>query len=135
MLLFQELLKLFERHSETLAVVNDPSFSDSATGRLMVNLIAVANEFQLDLTKERMADMQVAYKRDGKHVAGRVPFSFQTAPAIKPMSANEEQARRAYHFFALAAGESRPIDLVGLANLQRWADQNEQTCKWTSRRI
>jgi DNA invertase Pin-like site-specific DNA recombinase len=70
MLHFQELLKLFERHSVSLAVVNDPSFSDSATGRLMANIIAAANEFQLDLTKERMADMRAAYKRDGKRIAG-----------------------------------------------------------------
>jgi DNA invertase Pin-like site-specific DNA recombinase len=50
--------------------VNDPSFNDSATGRLMANIIAAANEFQLDLTKERMADMRAAYKRDGKRIAG-----------------------------------------------------------------
>ncbi len=34
MIHFQQLLKLFERRSVTLAVVNDPSFSDNATGRL-----------------------------------------------------------------------------------------------------
>jgi DNA invertase Pin-like site-specific DNA recombinase len=70
MLHFQQLLKLFERYSVSLAVVNDPSFNDSATGRLMANIIAAANEFQLDLTKERMADMRAAYKRDGKRIAG-----------------------------------------------------------------
>ncbi len=135
MLHFQELLKLFERHSVTLAVVNDPSFSDNATGRLMANIIAAANEFQLDMTKERMADMRAAYKRDGKRVAGRVPFGYQTDPATKQLVVNEEQARRVHDFFALAAGGSRPSDLVGLANLQSWPDQRGETGKWTARRI
>jgi site-specific DNA recombinase len=84
MLHFQELLKLFERHSVTLAVVNDPSFSDSATGRLMTNIIAAANEFQLDLTKERMADMRAAYKRDGKRVAAL--FRLVTEQILRPDS-------------------------------------------------
>ena len=135
MLHFQELLKLFERHSVTLAVVNDPSFSDNATGRLMANIIAAANEFQLDLTKERMADMRAAYKRDGRRVAGRVPFGYQTDPATKQLVVNEEQACRVHDFFALAAGGSRPSDLAGLANLQRWPDQKGATGKWTARRI
>jgi DNA invertase Pin-like site-specific DNA recombinase len=135
MLHFQELLKLFERHSVTLAVVNDPSFSDNATGRLMANIIAAANEFQLDLTKERMADMRAAYKRDGKRVAGRVPFGYQTDPATKQLVVNEEQARRVHDFFELAAGGSRPSDLAGLANLQLWPDQQDATGKWTARRI
>jgi hypothetical protein len=123
MLHFQQLLKLFERQSVTLAVVNDPSFSDNAAGRLMANIIAAANEFQLDLTKERMADMRAAYKRDGKRVAGRVPFGYQTDPATKQLVVNEEQARRVNDFFELAAGGSRPSDLAGSANLQRWPDQ------------
>lgn len=135
MLHFQELLKLFELHSVTLAVVNDPSFSDNATGRLMANIIAAANEFQLDLTKERMADMRAAYKRDGKRVAGRVPFGYRTDPVTKQLVVNEEQARRVHDFFALAAGGSRPSDLAGLANLQSWPDQRGATGKWTARRI
>ncbi len=101
MIHFQQLLNLFERYSVSLAVVNDPSFSDNATGRLMANIIAAANEFQLDLTKERMADMRAAYKRDGKRVAGRVPFGYQTDPATKQLVVNEEQACRVHDFFAL----------------------------------
>jgi DNA invertase Pin-like site-specific DNA recombinase len=135
MLHFQQLLELFARQNVSLAVMNDPSFSDSATGRLMANIIAAANEFQLDLTKERMADMRAAYKRDGKRVAGRVPFGYQTDPATKHLDVNEEQARRVHDFFELAAGGSRPSDLAGLANLQSWPDQRGETGKWTARRI
>jgi site-specific DNA recombinase len=135
MLHFQQLLELFARQNVSLAVMNDPSFSDSATGRLMANIIAAANEFQLDLTKERMADMRAAYKRDGKRVAGRVPFGYQTDPATKQLDVNEEQARRVHDFFELATGGSRPNDLAGLANSQSWPDQRGETGKWTARRI
>lgn len=99
----------------------------------MANIIAVANEFQLDLTKERMADMRAAYKRDGKRIAGRVPFDYRTDPATKQLDLNEEQAGRVHEFFfKLAAGGSRPSDLAGLANLQSWPDQKGATGKWTA---
>lgn len=135
MLHFQQLLDLFARQNVSLAVVNDPSYCDSAIGRLMANIIAAANEFQLDLTNERMADMRAAYKRQGKRVAGRVPFGYRTDPLTKQLVVDVEQARRVHDFFALAASGSRPSDMASLANLQHWPDQKGVTGKWTSRRI
>ena len=67
-----------------LTVVTDSSYSDSAVSRLMTNIVAAANEFQQDLTHERMADMRAAMKRHGKRV-GRVPFGYQADP---PSSVN-----------------------------------------------
>jgi len=135
MLHFQQLLDLFERHCVTLTVVNDPSFCDSASGRLMANIIAAANEFQLDLTRERMADVRAAYKRDGKRFAGRVPFGYRADPVTKQLVLDEEQSRRVHDFFALAASGSKPSDMAGLANLNLWPNQNGETGKWTARRI
>ena len=132
---FQHLLALFARHDVRLAVVNDPSYSDTATGRLMANIIAAASEFQLDLTGERMADMRAAYKRQGKRVAGRVAFGYRTDPMTKQLVIDEDQARRVHDFFALAASGSRPSDMAGLANLGRWPDHKGETGKWTARRI
>lgn len=51
MLHFQQLLKLFERHSVSLAVVNDPSFSDNATGRLGV--LSLSSNFRRSPTLRR----------------------------------------------------------------------------------
>ena len=127
---FQHLLALFARHDVRLAVVNDPSYSDTATGRLMANIIAAASEFQLDLTGERMADMRAAYKQQGKRVAGRVAFGYRTDPMTKQLVVDEDQARRVHDFFALAASGSRPSDMAGLANYQRWPDHKCETGKW-----
>jgi hypothetical protein len=113
---FLRLLELFDEHNVELTVVNDPNYSDTAVGRLMTNIVAAASEFQQDLTRDRMADMRAAYKRHGKRVAGRVPFGYQADPV-------------------LASKGGRPSDLARLANMSEWCDHNEETGKWTARRI
>jgi site-specific DNA recombinase len=132
---FQYLLEVFAKHRVKIAVVNGPSYSDDANGRLMANIVAAVSEFQQEMTRERMSDMRAAYKRRGKRVAGRVPFGYRSDPVTKQLVVDEEQGRAVRDFFALAESGSRPSDIAGLANLKRWPDQNGQTGKWTARRI
>ena len=132
---FQELLELFEKHDVELTVVTDPSYSDSAVSRLMTNIVAAANEFQQDLTRERMADMRAAMKRHGKRVAGRVPFGYQADPMTKKLIGDPEPSTVVRDFFELASKGARPSDLASLANLNGWKDQNGETGNWTARRI
>ncbi len=40
----------------------------------MTNIVAAASEFEIELTRERLSDARAALKRQGKRVAGRVPF-------------------------------------------------------------
>lgn len=132
---FQELLELFEKHNVELTVVTDPSYSDSAVSRLMTNIVAAANEFQQDLTRERMADMRAAMKRHGKRVAGRVPFGYQADPMTKKLIPDPKESTVVRDFFELASKGARPSDLASLANLNNWKDQNGETGNWTARRI
>jgi site-specific DNA recombinase len=68
------LLDKLAQAEVVLAVVDFPEFNNSPTGRLMASIIGAANEFQIELTKERLADARAALKRQGKRVAGRVAF-------------------------------------------------------------
>jgi hypothetical protein len=118
-----------------LVVVTDPNYSDSAVSRLMTNIVAAASEFQQDLTRERMADMRAALKRQGKRVAGRVPFGYQADPDTKKLIIDPEPAIIVRDFFELASKGARPSELANLANLSDWKDQNGESGKWTARRI
>lgn len=72
-----KLLEMFDRFGVELAVVTDPNFGESAAHRLTTNIIAAASEFQLEMTRERMADSRAALKGKGRRVAGRVPFGYR----------------------------------------------------------
>jgi site-specific DNA recombinase len=129
------LLELFEAYEVELVVVTDPNYSNSAVSRLMTNIVAAASEFQQDLTRERMADMRAALKRQGKRVAGRVPFGYQADPNTKKLLVDPEPAIIVRDFFELASKGARPSELANLANLSDWNDQNGESGKWTARRI
>jgi site-specific DNA recombinase len=129
------LLELFEKYKVELVVVTDPNYSDSAISRLMTNIVAAASEFQQDITRERMADMRAALKRQGKRVAGRVPFGYQPDPDTKKLIVDPEPAIIVRDFFELASKGARPNELANLANLSDWKDQNGESGKWTARRI
>jgi site-specific DNA recombinase len=130
-----ELLEILDKAKVKLLVVSDPSFSDTAVSRLLTNVVAAASEFQLELTRERMADMRTMLKQHGKRVAGRVPFGYIADPVTKALIAHPEQAKVVRDFFELASQGSRPSELATMANLNEWKDQKGVTGKWAARRI
>ena len=83
----QELLERFNRNEVELLVVTDPRFGGAAASRLMTNIVAAASEFEIELTRERLSDARAALKRQGKRVAGRVPFGYRTDSVSKTLTA------------------------------------------------
>lgn len=130
-----KLLDEFAQAEVVLAVVDFPEFNNSPTGRLMASIIGAANEFQIELTKERLADARAALKRKGKRVAGRVAFGYDADPNTKALRPNAEQAIVVRDFFKLASDGATPNELTTLANLQGWPNQNGETKRWTARQL
>ena len=124
-------MERFNRNGIQLVVVTDSQFSDSAAGSLMTNIVGAASEFQLDLTRERMADAREALKRQGKRVAGRVPFGYQAVKASKTMAVHPEQAQIVKEFFRLASQGEKPSELARLANSALWKNHHNESGKWT----
>ncbi len=62
-----ELMELFDRYDLELIVVSDPNIGLSAASRLASNIVAAASEFQLDMTRERMADARAALRNQMGH--------------------------------------------------------------------
>jgi site-specific DNA recombinase len=129
------VLQWFDEHGVELAVTSDPHFGSSAASRLMTNIVAAASEFQLELTRERMAEMRAARKRHGKRVAGRVPFGYRVDPVTRKLEPHGEQWPIIRDFFELAAHGARPSDLANLANHSQWKNHDGETGKWTARWI
>lgn len=129
------LFELFERHGVELSVVTDPSFGESAAHRLTFNIIAAASEFQMEMTRERMADSRAALKRQGRRVAGRVPFGYRTDPATKQLTIHEAEAVMVRRMFELAADGTRPQEIADRFNQEQVAGVGGKISRWTARQV
>ena len=130
-----ELMKFIEEHRVELIVVTDPNFGQSAAGTLASNIVAAASEFQLDMTRERMADTRTALKSHGQRVAGPVPFCYRADPNTKQLVQDAEEAVVVRDIFKLASDGARPSEIASMANLQNWPNRKGETGKWSSGRI
>jgi DNA invertase Pin-like site-specific DNA recombinase len=129
------LLDVFERNGVKLSVVTDPNFGASAAHRLTSNIVAAASEFQFDLTRERMADARAALKRQGRRVAGRVPFGYRADRSTKQLVADLAEAAIVRQVFELAAAGSRPQEIADRFNREKNIGARGQTGSWTARQI
>ena len=93
----------------------------------MASIIGAGNEFQIELTKERLANARAALKRQGKRVAGRVAFGYEADANTQALPPHAEQAIVVRDFFKLASDGATPNELATLANLQGWPNQNGET--------
>jgi site-specific DNA recombinase len=130
-----ELMEVLQEHGVELLVGSNPEFNDTASSRLLTNIIAAASEFEMDLTRERMADRRAALKKRGKRVAGRVPFGYVADPVTKELKMHPEQSVVVRDVFWLASKGSRPSEIATLANNSHWVDQRDETGRWTARRV
>src|SRR6056297_3742967 len=101
----------------------------------MTHIVGAASEFQLEITRARMADARSALKQKGKRVAGRIPFGYQADAITKALRPDPEQAIVVRDLFKLTAEGSRPSELATLANLQGWKNHAGEVGCWTARGI
>ncbi|XZE35665.1 recombinase family protein [Pirellulaceae bacterium SH501] len=123
----QELLERFNRNEVELLVVTDPRFSGAAASRLMTNIVAAASEFEIELTRERLSDARAALKRQGKRVAGRVPFGYRVDTASKTLTPHPEQSPIVEQLFELASQGIKPSELADHANSSQWRNHQNET--------
>jgi DNA invertase Pin-like site-specific DNA recombinase len=131
----QELLERFNRNDVELLVVTDPRFGGAAASRLMTNIVAAASEFEIEMTRERLSDARAALKRQGKRVAGRVPFGYRADSVSKTLTRHPEQSPIAEQLFELASQGIKPSELADHANSSQWRNHQNETGRWTPRWI
>jgi DNA invertase Pin-like site-specific DNA recombinase len=131
----QRLLERFNNRAVELIVVTDPKYNGSAASQLMRNIVAAASEFEIELTRERLADARASLKRQGKRVAGRVPFGYQSDGATKALKPDPEQSLIVQQLFEMASQGIGPSEIAAQANASEWKNHRDETGKWTPRWI
>ena len=129
------LLELFDRQDVTLCIVTDPRFGESAGDRLMTNIVAAASEFQLEITRERMADARAALKRLGRRVAGRIPYGYLNDIRSKQLVISPPEADVVLRMFLLAAAEQRPQEIADHFNHDGIPGSGGKIGRWTARQV
>lgn len=130
-----ELLGILDRLQVPLTVATDPNFGTSAASQLVTNVVAAASEFQMELTRERLAESRAALKSKGRRVAGRVAFGYRADPVSKQLVVDSECAEIVKQIFVMAADGMRPREIAETANEEKWRDKKSETGEWTPRRI
>lgn len=131
----RRLLEVFQRNDVELNIVTDPHFGSSAAHRLTFNIVAAASEFQLEMTRERMADARAALKRKGRRVAGRVPFGYRADPITKQLAVDESEAVVVKLLYELASQGSRPQEIADQFNRDQVIGASGRVGGWTARQI
>lgn len=131
------LLKLFDSHGVSFSVVTDFNYGDDAMGRLMLNVVGAAAEFEHDMIKERLADARAYLKSKERRVAGRVPFGYQANPVTRQLEIVDLEAEIIQQFFEFAAAGQTPRQIAVFAN-EAGLNRKSTTGRlsdWTERQV
>ncbi len=93
----------------------------------MRNIVAAASEFEIELTRERLADARASLKERGKRVAGRVPFGYQSDRATKALKTDTEQSLIVQQLFEMASQGIKTKRDRCHANASEWKNHRDQT--------
>jgi DNA invertase Pin-like site-specific DNA recombinase len=74
------LMKLFERKGVALVSLQESLDATTATGRLMMNLLASVSQWEREVIGERTAEAMGYKKRLQEYTGGEPPYGWQVAP-------------------------------------------------------
>lgn len=114
------ILDTFRRHGVELRVVTAQDLGDSATGQLMLNMLASFAEFEHSLISERIRESVCARRRGGRRLSGKPPFGYDLDKDTGGLVVNATEARKARAFFRLAAAGQTPRQIAEYANRRGW---------------
>lgn len=86
-----DLLDLFERKKVALVSVNESLDTSTASGRLMLNLLASVSQWEREAIGERTA-FALAHKRRSHKVYGRVAFGYRKSGDVLVTHESEQKA-------------------------------------------
>lgn len=114
-----EILKICRQNDVELLIVTAPDLGAAATDKFLINILATFAEFEREIIGSRIADKREFLKKQGRRIAGVVPFGFET-DADKQLISNHEEAQKVETFFQLAADGMLPRGISEKANDLGW---------------
>lgn len=121
------MIDLFRAQEIDFLSVRENLDSSTAIGRVVIGIIGLLSAFERELTGERVKASAIARVRQGKWVAGRVPYGYKLVPDGAPLS-NGRQPKRieldpgiAPHLHVIweMAADNRSLTEIGLKLAER----------------
>ena len=94
---FVDLMKLFERHNVTFVSVTQHFNTETAMGKLILNILQSFAQFEREMTAERIRDKFAASKMKGMWMGGPPPLGYDVAD--RKLVINTKEAQAVNHIF------------------------------------
>lgn len=124
---FLGMMRFFEEHGVSFVSATQDFNTETAMGRLMLNILQSFAQFEREVTSERIRDKLAASKKKGMWTGGIVPLGYDAIG--RKLVVNEEEAERVRYIFqrycALGSATALMRDLKA---------KNVTTKSWTSAR-
>lgn len=96
---FAKLMELFERHNVSFTSITQQFSTDTAMGRLTLNILLSFAAFEREIAAERVKDKVTASRKKGKYCGGRPPFGYDVDYTHKRLVVNPEEAKTVQWMF------------------------------------
>lgn len=123
---FLGLIKFFQEHDVSFVSVTQHINTDSAMGRLMLNVLQSFAQFEMEQTGERIRDKIAASKSKGMWMGGNVPLGYDAADG--KLTVNAHEAETVHYIF------KRYLELGAMnALLSDLKNKGHKTKEWITR--
>jgi site-specific DNA recombinase len=89
---FARLMELFERHGVAFTSITQQFSTNTAMGRLTLNVLLSFAEFERAIASERVRDKIAGAKRRGKYLGGTPAYGYDVDYANKRLVVNPKEA-------------------------------------------
>ncbi|AGH98972.1 recombinase family protein [Micavibrio aeruginosavorus] len=94
---FVDLMKLFDKHKVTFVSVTQHFNTETAMGKLILNILQSFAQFEREMTAERIRDKFAASKVKGMWMGGPVPLGYDVVE--RKLITNPEEVKLVNHIF------------------------------------
>lgn len=126
---FARLMELFERHGVAFTSITQQFSTNTAMGRLTLNILLSFAEFERAIASERVRDKIAGAKRRGKYLGGTPAYGYDVDYANKRLAVNPSEAETIRWMF------KRYLATNSLVGIARELNAKSITTKtWTTKR-
>jgi len=96
---FARLMELFEQYNVSFTSITQQISTNTAMGKLLMNILLSFAEFEREISGERVRDKVAAAKRKGKYMGGTLPYGYDLDRERHKLMVNLEESKIVRHVF------------------------------------
>lgn len=124
---FVDLMKLFDKYNVSFVSVTQHFNTDSAMGKLILNILQSFAQFEREMTAERIRDKFAASKRKGMWMGGSPPLGYDVVE--RKLIINGAEASMVQHIFKRFIETGSTTTLVHELEAKKWTTKSWTTSK------